>query len=150
MTFLLVYVILHFYLLPNAQNQSLVPMILLFSKMTLICSPHGINGYKGLGLLRRTFSHAISRQSKKSLYISLIRSKLIYCSQLWKPHLLKDIILALENVQRRSTKFILNDFTSSYKSRLTTLRLLPLMMLYELNGILFFVTSLNSKGANFF
>ena len=30
----------------------------------------------------------------------------------------------------------------SYKSRLTTLRLLPLMMLYELNDILFFVTSL--------
>ena len=84
--------------------------------------------YQTLGLLCRTFSQAIPRQSKKSLYISLIRSKLIYCSQLWKPHLLKDI-LALENVHRHSTKFILNDFTSSYKSRLTTLRLLPLMPL---------------------
>ena len=84
--------------------------------------------YQTLGLLCRTFSQAIPRQSKKSLYISLIRSKLIYCSQLWKPHLLKDI-LALENVHRHSTKFILNDFTSSYKSRLTTLRLLPLMSL---------------------
>ena len=49
-------------------------------------------------------------------------------------------ILALENVQRRSIKFILNKFTSSYKSRLTTL--LPLIMLYELNDILLFVTSL--------
>ena len=84
--------------------------------------------------LRRMFSQAIPRQSKKSLYISLIRSILIYCSQLWKPHLLKDI-LALENVQRRSTKFILNDFTSRYKSHLTTLRLLPFMMLHELNDI---------------
>ena len=85
--------------------------------------------YQALGLLCRTFSQAIPPQSKKSLYISLIRSKLIYCSQLWKPHLLKDI-LALENVQRRSSyQFILHDFTSSYKSRLTTLRLLPSMML---------------------
>ncbi len=49
-----------------------------------------------------------------------------YCSApLWRPHLSKGIQL-LENIQRRATKFILNDFISDYKTRLTSLRLLPL------------------------
>ena len=51
---------------------------------------------------------------------------------------------ALEAVQRRSTKFILDDYTSDYKSHLFSLQLLALMMLYELNDILFFVKSLRS------
>ena len=51
---------------------------------------------------------------------------------------------ALEAVQCRNTKFIFNDYTSDYKSRLLSLQLLPQMMLYELNDILFFVKSLRS------
>ena len=47
----------------------------------------------------------------------LIRSQLTYCSQVWRPHLLKHI-MSLERVQCRATKFILNDFSSDYKSRL--------------------------------
>ena len=33
----------------------------------------------------------------------------------------------IEQVQRRVTKFILNDYLSDYRSRLTKLELLPLM-----------------------
>ena len=97
--------------------------------------------YKILALLRRSFRNCNSVHSKKLLYISLVRSQLIYGSQVWHPHLLKDID-ALEAIQRRSTKFILNDYTFDYKSRLLSLQLLPLIMLYELNDILFFVKSL--------
>ena len=60
------------------------------------------------------------------LYISLIRSQLLYCTQIWRPHLMKDILI-IERVQRRTTKYILNDFTSCYKTRLLKLNLLPLM-----------------------
>ena len=84
--------------------------------------------YKCLYLLKRIFNtHATA--SKKLLYISLVRSQLIYCSQLWRPYLLKDII-TLERIQRRATKFILNDYQSSYRFRLVKLHLLPLMYTY--------------------
>ena len=96
------------------------------------------NAYKSLGLLRRTFSSYHSTVTKKMLYISLVRSKLIYSSQLWNPYLIKDIVM-LERIQRRATKFILNDYTSSYKSRLLKLNILPLMYQFDYYDILFFV-----------
>jgi hypothetical protein len=104
--------------------------------------------YQILGLIRRTFSSSASTHSKKLLYLSLIRSRLIYCSQVWKPHLIKDIKL-LELVQRRATKFILNDYTSSYKTRLISLQLLPLMYMYELFDILFMVNCLLKPDPSF-
>ncbi len=58
--------------------------------------------YKTLGLLRRSFSKYNSSQASKLLYLSLVRPKIMYCSPIWRPHLIKDII-TLENVQRRAT-----------------------------------------------
>ena len=101
-----------------------------------------------LGLIWRTFSNSNSVNSKKLLYTSLVRSLLVYGSQVWRPYLLKDINV-IENIQRRSTKFILNDYTSDYKYRLLSLQLLPLAMLLELNDILFFVKSLKEPTAAF-
>ena len=73
----------------------------------------------------------------------MVRSHLIYCSPVWRPRFIEDIQL-LERVQRRATKYILNDFTSDYKDRLISLKLLPLMMFYELLDIMFFVKSLKT------
>ena len=47
--------------------------------------------YKMLAMLRRFFSNSIGVSSKRSLYLSLVRSQLQYCSPLWHPHLLTDI-----------------------------------------------------------
>ena len=96
--------------------------------------------YKSLGLIRQTFK-SNSVCAKKMLYIFLVRSKLTYCSQLWRPQYIQDIVL-LENIQRRATKYILNDYASSYRLRLIHLSLLPLMYIYELNDIMFFIKSL--------
>ena len=96
------------------------------------------NAYKSLGLLRRTFS---SYHSTVTLYISLVRSKLIYSSQLWNPYLIKDIVM-LERIQRHATKFILNDYTSSYKSRLLKLNILPLMYQFDYYDTLFFLSNI--------
>ena len=101
-----------------------------------------------LGLIRRSFSDTLSVFNKKSLYISLVRSHLLYCSVIWRPHLSKDIKL-LERVQRRASKYLLNDYSSDYKSRLISLKLLPLSMVMELNDILFFLKSLRSPTSAF-
>ena len=47
-------------------------------------------------------------------------------------HRFINYIQLLERVQRRATKYTLNDFTSDYKDRLISLEPLPLMMFYEL------------------
>ena len=80
-----------------------------------------------LELLRRTFTtHSII--AKKKLYLNLIRSQFTYCSQVWQPFLCKDILF-IERIQRRATKYILNDYNVPYKSCLLQLELLPLMYL---------------------
>ena len=92
--------------------------------------------YKVLGLIHRTFSMSHYPLAKAKLYTTLVRSQLIYCTQLWRPHLIKDI-LNIERVQRRATKYILNDYVSDYKTRLLKLKLLPLMYFLEIQDIMF-------------
>ena len=105
--------------------------------------------YKSFGLLRRVFCNTVagSIQAKKGLYISIVRSNLLYCSPLWRPYFIKDITL-LERVQHRAMKYILGDYTSDYKTRLIKLNLLPLMYIYELLDILFFIKSLRFNSPN--
>ena len=48
-------------------------------------------------------------------YIVLLQSQLLYCSQLWRIQLRKDIFI-FERVQRRATKYILNDYQLPYRA----------------------------------
>ena len=104
--------------------------------------------YKILGLLRRSFSKLHNPTAKKCLYISLVRSRLIYCSQIWRPQLIRDIF-QLEQVQRRSTKFILDNYHSSYFDRLLELQMLPLTYMLEFFDITFCLKSLKSPSPSF-
>ena len=61
---------------------------------------------------------------------------------------MKDI-LTIERVQRRATKYILNDYTSSYKTHLLKLNLLPLMYMFELQDPLFAIKSIKSPTNQF-
>jgi hypothetical protein len=69
-----------------------------------------------LGMIKRSFSYR-SKDVILQLYKSLVRPKLDYCVQAWRPHLQKDIDL-LEGVQRRATKLVYNLKNLSYKERL--------------------------------
>ena len=104
--------------------------------------------YRQLGLIRHTFSSSTSVRVKKLLYLSLVWSQIAYCSQVWRPHLIKNIT-SLERIQRRATRFILNDFSSDYRTRLISLHLLPLMYLYELLDVIFFVKCFKSPDPSF-
>ena len=97
--------------------------------------------YSKLGMVRRSFSPLISIKVKTTLYVSLIRSQILYGSQLWM--FIRDIV-KVEQLQRRASKFILHDFSSNYKTRLLSLDLLPLMMMFELNDVLFFINCLKN------
>ena len=77
-----------------------------------------------IGLLRHTFSKSSNISVKKLLYLSLVRSQITYGSPIWRPFLIKDIKF-IEQIQRRATKFILNDFHSVYYNRLIKLQILP-------------------------
>ena len=78
--------------------------------------------YQTLGLLCHTFNVS-SIAAKKQLYISLVRSQLLYCSELCRPQLLKDVF-TMERVQHRATKYILNNYKLPYKVQLERLYLL--------------------------
>ena len=63
----------------------------------------------------------------------MVRSQLLYCTQVWSPQSVS-LILQVENVQRRATRYILSvPFMSgtSYKDRLLKTSLLPLSYWHE-------------------
>lgn len=80
---------------------------------------------KSLGIIRRCIGVKAPIQAKKSAYISLVRSKVMYNSQLWNPSSKGDII-ELERVQRVSTRYICGNNDLTYFERLNVCELLPL------------------------
>ena len=64
--------------------------------------------YKTQHFIRRSVSNSHSSHTKLKLHTSLVRPILMYCSQVWRPHKLKDT-KCFETVQRRATKYILHD-----------------------------------------
>ena len=112
--------------------------------VSAICS----RAYTSLYVIKRNTPANSSVGLKRRLYLSLVRSHLSYGCQLWHPILFKDI-RNIERVQRRATKFILQDYRSNYKARLTSLLLLPVSMWFELQDILFLVKCLKHPPDNF-
>ena len=69
--------------------------------------------YKMLGLLKRSLTCNVLLVRKR-LYISLVRFQLSYGSQVWLP----SHTVNLEKIQRWASKYVLSDYTSTYKDRL--------------------------------
>ena len=91
-----------------------------------------------LGMIRRSISFDASSPVKFQIYVSHIRSILEYCSPIWSPANVKDILL-LERVQRHDTRYILNNYSDfSYAERCIKLSILPLCFLREIIDLLLF------------
>lgn len=89
-----------------------------------------------LGLIKRGIGFIAPAQVKRIFYVSLVRSVIDYGSVIWHPN--KEDLRHIESVQRRATKYILNDFTSPYSFRLQRLNLLPMSFHKEIIDLCFF------------
>jgi len=89
------------------------------------------------GLIKRTTGNLVATNVMVTLFQTLVRSNLEYCSQVWSPHTKQDVEL-VEKVQRRFTKSLLYGCNYSYKERLIHLGLLPLSYRREIGDLLFF------------
>ncbi len=144
-------------IVPNRIRETLIPIIQAHTRPGTIIYSDDFSTYRTVvGQLPNVVQHSIVNHSlpnvptscKRKLYVSLMLPHLSYCSPIWHPTLVKDI-MALERIQRRATKFILSDYSSTYKSRLTSLNLLPLMYQLELNDILFFISCIKDPSYKF-
>ena len=94
-----------------------------------------------LGLIKRTCKGLNDLKTLRTLYCSLVRSNLEYCSVVWSPYSRKNID-KLKGVQRRATKFFLKT-KDGYETRLEKLNLLSLEDRGVLTDVTFFFKALN-------
>jgi hypothetical protein len=98
---------------------------------------------KRLGLVKRCVGYNCNSQVKLLCYISLVRPILEYASVAWFCDTKKSL-LKIESVQRRALKFVLNDYTSSYKFRLEVCDILPLSLRRDYLDLIFFYNNLHN------
>ena len=79
--------------------------------MVFPCSVYYSKANSTLGFLRRNLWRCPAKL-KESAYISLVLSTLEYAASVWDPHLAKDIN-KLENIQRRSARFVKGDYCTA-------------------------------------
>ena len=96
-----------------------------------------MKAYRSLSLIKRVVPYSSNIDLKRSLYLTLVRCHLSYCSPVWRPHLLQDS-RKLESLQRRATKFI-TSYDMDYKSRLIATKLLPVSLWLEAQDVLFLI-----------
>lgn len=80
------------------------------------CAEAAKKANRVVGQIKRTVTNK-SKHIIVPLYKSLVRPRLEYCVQAWRPFLKKDITL-LEKVQRRATKMVEGMRTLTYEERL--------------------------------
>ena len=105
---------------------------------------------KWLNSVRKPTNSSASRyiqstQTRRTLYLSIVRCHLGYATQVWSPQTI-GLLKWVENVQRRATKLILKlpfrcDVT--YKTRLQLTNLLPISYWREFLDIVFFYKAVN-------
>ena len=90
-----------------------------------------------LWFLRRNCLHLTDVDARSLLYLSLVRSHLSFGCEVWAPHGASADLLHLEGIQRRATKFIVQDYELSSVGRLKNLNLIPLSYWHEIKDIIF-------------
>ena len=100
-------------------------------------------------LCMRALGFHAFQKAKRTCYMTMVRSILEYGAPIWSPTF-KYLIVAIENIQRRATNYILknpkrpNPLHSDYKKRLIELNLLPLTYRREIIDIQTFLKTWNN------
>jgi hypothetical protein len=92
---------------------------------------------KRLGLIKRSLGYVCPTNIKILSYTSLVRPLVEHNSQIWSG-CNKKYMVKLESLQRRATKFIVNNNTLSYDLRLNHCGLLPLSLRRDFLDCTFF------------
>ena len=88
---------------------------------------------KILGYVKRTSNSIKSVDTKRTIYLTIVRAHLAYSSPVWAPQTV-DNIKNIERIQRRATKYILGlpyRCRDTYKERLLETDLIPLTYWHE-------------------
>jgi hypothetical protein len=94
-----------------------------------------------LGYIRRSTFNIREFAIRRTLYLSLVRSRLGYATQVWAPQTVELVKKVERLVQRRATKYILNVpfiCDTEYRDRLLATSLLPLSYWHEYLDVVFF------------
>ena len=94
-----------------------------------------------LGMIKRSIGVHAPVQVKQMLFSALIKPSILYASIIWSAN--KQDLILIESVQRRATKYILNDYNSGYKTRLMKLNMLPLSYCKEIADVCFLYKCIN-------
>ncbi len=89
-----------------------------------------------MGLIKRTLGYRCPMKPKLLLYNSLVKSNLAYGSVIWA-YGSKTNLKRVESIQRNATKYITNDYTSDYKTRLRKAEMIPFSYSKEIADICF-------------
>ena len=110
--------------------------------LSLHCHKIASNANQVSGRLKRNFKNR-SPSTFFTLYKTLVRLHLEYCTPIWSPHLAKDIDV-LEKLQRRATKLITSISTLTYEARLQELDLYSLFCRRQRSDLIKVYKTLNS------
>ena len=78
-----------------------------------------------MGMIKRAVGFNARVNVTTSLYRTLVRSNLEYCSSVWSPSTVSDTI-AIESIQRAASRYVLNYPEIKYEQRCIMLQLHPL------------------------
>jgi hypothetical protein len=100
---------------------------------------------KLLGFLRRSAVEVKNPNTRRTLYLAIVRPALGYATQVWSPQSI-ELVRKTESVQRQASKFTLKlpfTCTESYKDRLMYINLLPVSYWHEYLDLMFFFKAIN-------
>lgn len=97
------------------------------------------------GFVYRSSRDIKNINTRRTLYLAIVRPHLGYATQVWSPQTI-GLIRQVERVQRRATKYILKlpfRCDAEYKDRLKLAELLPISYWHEMLDIIFFFKAIN-------